>query len=276
MSNERLTRDQQREAARAKAKAMREAQKKNEGRRRILMITSIVAGIAVLFGGIAAALDYQNKKTEELADGPATAIFNGGVRIGEGLKVITSADDVDPAVPNIIIYQDMQCPACQAFEVPNMPQIRELVNAGKYTLELHPISFLDGASANEYSSRSASAVLCVAEKSPDNFFAYNEALMVNQPAEGTAGLSNEQLSQLATQIGVTEQPALDCIAKNTWASWAKAKSNEISSLGKVPGTNVEFAGTPTVVVNGEKYDGEISNPAMFLQWLQTVAPVAGE
>jgi protein-disulfide isomerase len=276
MSNERLTRDQQREAARAKAKAMREAQKKNEGRKRFLMITSIVAGSAALITAIVFGALSTIQKSEELGDGPATAIFNGGVRIGEGLKVITSADDVDPAVPNIIIYQDMQCPACQAFEVPNMPQIRELVNAGKYTLELHPISFLDGASANEYSSRSASAVLCVAEKSPDNFFSYNEALMVNQPAEGTAGLSNEQLSQLATQIGVTEQPALDCISKNTWATWAKAKSNEISSLGKVPGTEVEFRGTPTVVVNGVRYDGEISNPAMFLQWLQQNAPVAGE
>jgi protein-disulfide isomerase len=275
MSNERLTRDQQREAARAKAKAMREAQKKNEGRKRIFAITGIVSASALLIAAIVVGALSTIQKSEDLSDGPATAIFNGGVRIGKDLKVITSASQADPAVPNIIVYQDMQCPACQAFEVPNMPQLRELVSSGKYTLELHPISFLDGASANAYSSRAGSAVLCVAEKSPNNFFAYNEALMVNQPAEGTAGPGSEELSQLATQVGVTEPDALDCITKNTWASWAKAESQALST-GKVPGTNLDFTGTPMIIVNGQQYQGDITNPAMFLQWLQSVAPVTAE
>jgi hypothetical protein len=31
-----------------------------------------------------------------------------------------------------------------------------------------------------------------------------------------------------------------------------------------------------VLVNGQQYQGDITNPAMFLQWLQQVAPVTGE
>jgi protein-disulfide isomerase len=272
MSNERLTRDQQREAARAKAKAMREAQKKNEGRKRILTITGIVSVSAALLGAIIFVASSTIDKAEELGDGPATAIFNDGFRVGADLKMITSTSQADPAVPNIVIYQDMQCSHCKDFELANMAQIRELVSSGKYTVEVHPISFMDSASANQYSSRAAGALACVAEKSPNNFISYNEALFVNQPAGGTAGPSNEQLGELASQVGVTEKSALDCISKNTWAGWAKANAKDLS-VGKVPGTNLEFGGTPMVLVNGQQYQGDITNPAMFLQWLQTVAPV---
>ena len=48
MSNEKLTRDQQREAARAKAKAMRENQKKSEVRKKaVLIASSVIAVVAI-------------------------------------------------------------------------------------------------------------------------------------------------------------------------------------------------------------------------------------
>lgn len=273
MSNEKLTRDQQREAARAKAKAMREAQKKSEGRKKLaIVLGSVIGGAGIIAGVVAIALSNPTPNTEPGA-GPATAIFDGGVRIGKDLEVLTSKSQVNNNIPNIVIYQDLQCPACKLFEVPNMPQIRELVAAGKYTVEIHPISFLDGQSVNEYSSRAASALLCVADKAPQKFLDYNDALYANQPNEGTAGPTNEQLQTLAQQVGVSEQPALDCITNNTWAAWAKNKGSVVWTE-KVPGTNLDFGGTPFVVVNGQQYRGETGNAAMFLQWLQTVAPVS--
>jgi len=272
MSNERLTRDQQREAARAKAKAMREAQKKNEGRKKVVLVaSSVLAGLGII-AGIWWAASSQPPTPPEAKDGPAVAIFDGGIRVGKDLKVITSKSQVDPNVPNIVLYQDLQCPACKAFEVPNMPQLRELVSAGKYTLEIHPISFLDGNSVNEYSSRAANALLCVADKSPGNFFDYNEALYSNQPNEGTAGPSNEDLSTIAQQTGITEPAALSCITKPIFTTWAKNKGSVVWTQ-KVPGTNLDFSGTPFIMVNGQQYRGETANAAMFLQWLQTVAPV---
>ena len=273
MSNERLTRDQQREAARAKAKAMREAQKKSEGRKKIFVAVGSVVGAVALVVGAWALATQQPAPNPEVVDGPSVAIFDGGIRVGKDLQVLTSKSQVDNNVPNIVIYQDLQCPACKAFEVPNMPQIRELVAAGKYTVEIHPISFLDGQSVNEYSSRAANALLCVADKSPANFFDYNEALYANQPEEGTAGPTNEDLAALAEQTGVTEPKALDCIKKPVFATWAKNKGSAVWSE-KVPGSNLDFTGTPFIMVNGQQYRGETANPAMFLQWLQTVAPVA--
>jgi protein-disulfide isomerase len=273
MSNEKLTRNQQREAARAKAKVMREAQKKNEARKKLaIVLSSIVGGVGIVAGVVAIAISNPTPNIEPGA-GPATAIFDGGVRVGKDLQVLTSKTQVDNNVPNIVIYQDLQCPACKLFEAPNMPQIRALVAEGKYTVQIHPISFLDGQSVNEYSSRAASALLCVADKSPQKFLDYNDALYKNQPGEGTAGPSNEQLQTLAQQVGVSDQLALDCIGNNTWATWAKNKGSTVWTE-KVPGTNLDFGGTPFVVVNGQRYQGETGNAAMFLQWLQTVAPVS--
>jgi protein-disulfide isomerase len=271
MSNEKLTRDQQREAARAKAKAMRESQKKSEVRKKALIISSSV--VAVVAIAVAVALNWgsffadQNK----LADGPSTAFTNGGITITKDLVVATKKSDINAAVPTITLYEDLQCPACKAFEIPNMPQIKELVKAGKYNLEVHPISFLDGASVNEYSSRAGSALLCVADTDPNHFLDFNSALYNQQPTENTAGPDNAALAALAKQTGITGQSTLDCITKAKWSTWAKNQTPAYKA--KIPGSNLTFQGTPFVMVNGQQYQGELNNAAMFLQWLQTVAPV---
>ncbi|MEN9706588.1 MAG: hypothetical protein RIS31_154 [Actinomycetota bacterium] len=272
MSNEKLTRDQQREAARAKAKAMRENQKKSEVRKKAVLIASSV--IAVVAIAVTVGLNWNNIFPTQKPGGenPSTAFTNGGITITKDLVVATSAPQIDKTVPTIVIYQDMQCPACRAFEAPNMPQITELVKAGKYNLELHPISFLDGASVNEYSSRAGSAVLCVADTDPKHFLDFNTALFNQQPQENTAGPDNAALAALAGKVGVTNADTLDCITKGTWANWAKNQTPGYKE--KVPGTTIPFTGTPFVMVNGQQYQGELANAAMFLQWLQTVAPVA--
>ena len=272
MSNEKLTRDQQREAARAKAKAMRESQKKSEVRKRAIIIaSSVVAVVAVAF---AVALNWGSlfpDQTKQNA-GPSTAFTNGGITITKDLVVAKKPGDIDATVPTITIYEDLQCPSCKAFELPNMPQIIELVKAGKYNLELHPISFLDGVSVNEYSSRAGSALLCVADTDPSHFLDFNSALYNQQPEENTSGPDNAALAKLAGTVGVTDSATLDCISKATWSNWAKNQTPAYKA--KVPGSNIEFNGTPFVMVNGQQYQGELGNAAMFLQWLQTVAPVS--
>lgn len=271
MSNQKLTRDQQREAARAKARAMREAQKKNEGRKKLLVILgSVIAGLGVIAGGIFIAVSQP--APVQPGENPSTAFTNGGFTITKDLTLAKSAADIDKSVPTIIIYEDLQCPACKAFELPNMPQIKELVKAGKYNLELHPIGMLDGYSPNEYASRAASALVCVAEGAPQAFLDYNSALYANQPEENTVGPDNKALASLASSVGVSDADTLDCINNANWATWTKNQVPEYK--GTVPGTDIKFSGTPTVIVNGQQYQGNLNNAAMFLQWLQTVAPVS--
>lgn len=272
MSNEKLTRDQQREAARAKAKAMRESQKKGEARKKALVIAgAVIAGLVIVVGGWFM-VSQQVADNQKQNDGPSTALVNGGITVMKDLKVATATSQIDQSIPTIVLYEDLQCPACKAFEIPNMPQIQELVKAGKYNLEVHPISFLDGASVNEYSSRAGSALLCVADQEPDKFVAFNSTLYAQQPAENSAGPDNKALVEVAKSVGVSNQKTFDCINNADWASWAKNQTPGYKT--KVAGTNLQFTGTPFVAVNGQQYQGELGNAAMFLQWLQTVAPVS--
>ena len=221
MSNEKLTRDQQREAARAKAKAMREAQKKAASTKKVAIITGSVIASAAIVGAVIWAIVGTANQTIDESKGPSTAFTNRGITIGAGLQVASSEASINKEVPTIIVYEDLQCPACKAFEEPNMPQILELVKAGKYNLEVHPIGMLDAMSLNEYSSRAASALLCVADTVPAKFLDYNSALYKNQPAEQTFGPDSNQLADLAKSVGVTDSGTLDCIKANKWANWAK-------------------------------------------------------
>ena len=194
MSNEKLNRDQQRAAARAKAKAMREAQKKAASSKKVAIIAgSVIASAAIVAAVIWAIIGTANQTIDE-SKGPSTAFTNRGITIGAGLQVATSEASINKEVPTIIIYEDLQCPVCRVFEEPNMPQILELVNAGKYNLEIHPIGMLDGSSLNEYSSRAGSALLCVADTEPAKFLDFNQALYANQPEEQSFGPDRDRKS----------------------------------------------------------------------------------
>ena len=274
MSNEKLTRDQQREAARAKAKAMREAQKKGESRKKFFIILgSVVIAAGVIAGAFVVATNQP--APVQPGESPSTAFTNGGVTITKDLVVAKTASDIDKTVPTIIIYQDLQCPACRAFEAPNMPQIIELVKEGKYNLELHPISFLDGASVNEYSSRAANAAICVAEYSPSQFFKYNSVLFENQPAELTNGPENSELIARAKEVGVSNADKIaSCINAKSYGTWLSLATARALSE-KIPGTDLQVDGTPFILVNGQQYtfetNDELTSPARFAQFLQTVS-----
>jgi protein-disulfide isomerase len=271
MSNTpRPTKNEQREAARAKAREIRLAQKRNDSRKRTILIASIVAVVAVAVTGVVLTIKNEVNNPVPTAATPANMVFDGGIKIGAGLKAIT-----DPAVqadtPNIIVYEDLQCPNCRDFEVPNAAQLRDWVSTGKYTLQIHPISFLDGNSPNQYSSRAAGAAICVANGDPNKFFEYNSALYDHQPEEGTMGPSNEELASRAQSVGVNNKPVLDCIKNATYASYAQSYTQDTVFQRNIPGTNLKVNGTPFIVLNGQHFEGNWTNPAEFAQWVLSTA-----
>ena len=271
MSNTpRPTRNEQREQARAKAKEMRLAQKRNATRKRTILIASIVAVVAVAVTGVVLTIKNEVNNPVPTAATPANMAFDGGIKIGKGLKVIT--DPTEQAdTPNIIVYEDLQCPNCRDFEVPNSAQLRDWVSTGKYTLQIHPISFLDGNSPNQYSSRAASAAICIANGDPNKFFDYNSALYANQPDEGTMGPSNDDLAARAESIGVNNKPVLDCIKKGTYQSYAQSYTQDTVFKRFIPGTKLQVNGTPYIVLNGQHFTGDWTNPALFAQWVLSTA-----
>jgi flagellar basal body-associated protein FliL len=82
----RPTRSEQREAARAKAKAMREQQKKGDKRNRILIQLGIATSVLVATGAVVFAVYSASTQSEAV---PVNATFNDGVKVGNELKLFT-------------------------------------------------------------------------------------------------------------------------------------------------------------------------------------------
>ncbi|GAA5129493.1 DsbA family protein [Pseudonocardia adelaidensis] len=153
-----------------------------------------------------------------------------------------------PAV--IDVYQDYICPSCERFEERYGNDITTALNEGRLTVRFHPIAILDEQSNPAgYSTRAANAALCAV---PAGIFPrYHKKLFDEQPAEGSAGLSNEQLIQFGTELGAQGDFA-GCVQGN---SHADAIAKETDKATKDPALQTEGRfGTPTVAIDGKKID----------------------
>ncbi|MFC5929277.1 hypothetical protein D6T64_20420 [Cryobacterium melibiosiphilum] len=184
--------------------------------------------------------------------------------------------DTDPAalanLVNITMYVDYLCPYCGQFDTNNAEQIASWVTAGNATVEIHPISIMDGSSAGtSYSTRAANAAACVADTAPDSFLAVNTALFAAQPEEQTAGLTDAELLAVLRSAGVQSDAVTDCVTGQAFASWVAAATDR-ALAGPLPNADVQtVTGTPTVLVNGVSYAGAFDDAAAFEQFVLTEA-----
>ena len=277
-----------RDQAREKARIEREAEKTRMRRNRIILqagIGAAVVAIVVVVVLIIVGRDSAGIPTN--GPGPKNMASNGVLLVGPAMqaertpaaKANGQAEATDRAAHEdtvtIVMFIDYQCPYCRQFESTNDEQIQALVESGKATLEVHPISFLDSASlGNRYSTRAANAAACVADVDPDRFFAVNSALFAAQPAERTPGKSDAELLSILTGAGASGTAIRRCVTAETFAPWVAQATDElhIGSQTKVfdgiANTPSVFGGTPTVFVNGEQYGGLLTDPEAFAQFIE--------
>jgi len=282
----RQSRAEQREATRDKARKLREANARKERNKSTTIRVSVIAGILVVVGLIGLTIFSGINQNNAVSGGPANLLYNSGIKLGTNLEAYTKTQTPAPApsatsattakVPNIVVYIDYQCPICGMFEAGNAEQLRSWVKTGAATLEIHPISFLDGrGSPNTYSSRAANAALCVANYSPNQFFDYSATLFAHQPAEGTPGPENPELIQRANEVKVLNQDKIaNCINNKSYGKWlADTTTKVLDPSYKVAGATFGVTGTPTIVVNGNQYtwntQADLTSAARFAQWVQT-------
>jgi protein-disulfide isomerase len=265
--------NEKRQAAREKARQLRAAQKKKDRRNRALLQTGI--GLAIVAALAVVALVIVGSVRPPVP-GPAN-MASDGVVIGSGLKVIPSpslrADekpipskpDSTGSVVSIRTYIDYLCPYCGQFERTNMAQIGKWVKSGAATIEVHPIAILTSNSAGtKYSLRAANAAACVANFSPDHFYAFHQLLFEHQPAEGSAGLTDPQLEGYVAQAGAGHLDQIDrCIDNGTYKVWVQNATDRALS-GPIPNSTVKkLTGTPLVLVNGKQYTGSLTSASDF-------------
>lgn len=271
--NPRPTRSEQREAARAKARALREQRAKGDKRKRFLVTTSVTLAIIGVVAGVAWVIFTYSQDAinngENAKKVPANVTSLGGVLVGKNLQLVTPAEAAK--TNHIVIYQDYQCPICKLFEDPNSAQMRTWADKGLAVIEYHPISFLDGQSLNSYSSRAANAAFCVANSQPNKFFDVNNALYANQPQENTSGPTDSQIKDTLKSAGVVISSEINqCIDQKRYSNFIGNKTNEAFNQNAVTGDTIP-GGTPHILVNGVQYTwndvlADLPNPGRFAQF----------
>jgi protein-disulfide isomerase len=152
---------------------------------------------------------------------------------------------VNPDAPvTLTVVEDFQCPACRAFEEASGDKLRELAEGGDVRLEFRGIAFLDRASTTNYSSRALNASACVMGSGEDVWLDFHEQMYAQQPPEGGAGLTDDQLVDIATSAGADEDDVRPCIEDERYADWTAAATDAAGDDG--------VDSTPTLFLDGEE------------------------
>lgn len=196
----------------------------------IWVTTAVVVVIAV----IAAIVVIGNNNATSAGDPPKSSIVNGD----------TGAITFGTGEHKLDTYVDFMCPACGKFEDSYGPDVRKKVDEGKLTLNVHPIAILDRASGGtQFSTRAASAMYCVAENDPSAAMDYLQMLYLNQPKEGSSGLTNDDLVRFAQQSNAKNSDS--CIAGAKYSKYVTALTK------KTPiADGQKSISTPTIVLDG--------------------------
>lgn len=284
MSPERLTKKQKQDQAREDARLKREEQRARKRRQRWIIQGGVVVGMLAVVA-IAALVVFT--VTKPPAPGPLNMLSDGILLTGNGTataavatKAIAAGSTPVPTDPtahkdtvNIVLYVDYQCPYCQEFETTNGDQIQKWVTGGVASVEVHPLAILDNSSkGTKYSTRSANAAACVANFDPDNYLAVNNALFAKQPAEGTSGLTDAEIKKIVGDAGASGKDVASCIQDQTFTTWVAAATKR-ALAGPLPNSvdTPAVKGTPTVLVNGNKYTGSLSDASAFNDFVGQIA-----
>jgi len=225
-----------RPARAAKAAELRAAAAKAEARRRTLLVSSVVAVLVVAI--VAVFVVVQNTRRDNAtasAATPANIAADNSIVAGEASAPV-----------KVIVYEDFQCPYCAQFEAANRVQLAAWVKDGSVQVQYRPIAFLDASSTTEYSTRALNAAAAVQNTDPDAFVKFHDLLFENQQAEGTAGLTDDQLIKYAVQAGADEATIKKAVDEETYKGWTARVTEDSSKAG--------VASTPTVKVNDKTVD----------------------
>jgi protein-disulfide isomerase len=225
-----------------KAAELRAAAARKEARRRSLLIAIVVAVVLVVAVGVTVIV--RQAQHEKAVAGALTA--SGTPRnVGANFGIATSPATTSAGKPRVVIdmYEDFQCPICRQFEATDAAQLKSWEQAGIVQLVYHPVAFLDRESSTNYSTRALMSAAAVQDSSPSAFQAFHDLLYTNQPAEGSAGLPDSQLEDLAAQAGANRAAVASALSSQQFKAWTVQATDAFSQ---------KYTGTPTVLIDGKQ------------------------
>lgn len=225
------------EDRRAKAAAARAAAAAQERRRRNLIVAGVVVVVLIVVGVIGFAVQNSREESKPVVLPAAATGSHNGIIVGQASAPVT-----------VDMYEDFQCPACEALETQTGPTIRTLLDQGKIKIDYHMMSFL-----GPESKRAANAAAAAANEG--RFRQLHDVLYANQPKEHTGGFAKDTLLTLGTKAGLTSQAYKDAVNKGTYDGYVAKIDSDASKAG--------VAQTPTVLVDGKQLSGTQLTPGGF-------------
>lgn len=274
--NKRPTKNEKREAARAKAAAILIA---NDKRRKRRMITGIVTGAASVLavGALITTIVVTGtaNKMEASVTAPNNMATNGVILTSKTEAIKNTGFDLETGTPaeseaviaeagadnkpNVTIYLDYACPHCKEFEEANSAYLDTLLQAGKVTVEYKPVIVI----GTSLSFNGGNAAACVANYAPEKFLALNNSLFTLTDNGG----NNKSIKPLINNLGLDEETnsqITSCMGSNVFGKWLeKATDTALAAKNEAGGPLV--SGTPTILVDGVKYPYTPQNFPEFME-----------
>lgn len=280
-----------REAVREKAQQMHAKQSRARIMRRIIVGAVAVVAVGAIGTAVTMAvtstvskptmnpkgLDGDGIVVRNLTDTDAESVPSTPdpeeTKAGDATSEPTPSPAPTDAAVDVHIYVDYLSPGAGEFERANSRQLANWIDESAVTVTYHPVAMLTASSSGtKYSLRAAAAAACVATHSPDQFYAFNHELLVDQPDVDSGGRSDVELADLAVAVGADEPKVVrSCIEGGDYLTWAKDATSRALAGPLVGSDDLVLSSAPMVVVNGEAYVGSLKDPAEFSQFVLTVA-----
>lgn len=146
----------------------------------------------------------------------------------------------ESASRTLAIWEDMECPACAAFEYDAYVALTDALGLGELQIE-----YFIAPTDREGSVTSALALGCAADQ--DRFKDFHSALFANQRPDAEEGFTISELYELATVAGVKDVDAFSvCLESARYAEYVQSIVDK--------GVEIGLAGTPTLILDGNVVD----------------------
>lgn len=230
---------ERREAQREALRTQRQAELKRQRTVRTIVIAAVTVVALVLVAAAGLFIYRQAQPAGPVATPEGVAEDQPYLPIGA---------PEDSGKPVLELHLDFMCPVCGQFEEINGADLQQIVENEEATVHLVPRRFLDTQSTTgDYSSRAANALACVWEDNPDNAIGFQQLMFANQPAEGSAGLTDEQIWGYAQEAGASDG-VQSCMSSKTYQPWVR---QVVDPYGEETG-----GGTPYVEIDGETFGSD--------------------
>jgi len=181
--------------------------------------------IGALLGGIAST-----------AQAASVTPLPKGASATNGYGIVLNAS----AAKTVDIWEDFQCPFCNAFEGKAATYLNTQIKAQKIKVVYHMLSFIGAESV-----LAANAAGCASDAG--KYVEYHGALFKNQPANENSGKwTAKSLIALGKSVGIKSATFASCVNTKKYAKWVAAVENSASAA--------KISSTPTVFVNGKEID----------------------